>query len=435
MRIGDCSPVPADGSDRRHGRLRSTAKMLAGLVLAIVAGAAATVAAALLTSTPELFLAAGAAASAAVWAVLVWRYGGRPGRPRRLTLTAVGVLAAAGVLLSILLPVDDPQVHPAVPPGAGTWTLADGTHLAYGVVHARPATAAPVVVLHGGPGVPDLAGDLAALRGLTDDGHDVYAYAQLGAGTSSRLADPAGYTIDRYIADLEQVRQQIGAPRLILIGHSYGAFLAAAYLAAHPDRVARVVFTSPGSLRNGLSGSALQAGLDWQQRLHTYALIVRPRLLLTYALLQANPRAAHAFASDHELDPRMDRLTAATESALHCPGHTGPTLHGTAFYANQTPQSWHHPPVPTIAARLRTVHVPALILKGQCDYVDWPTAAAYASTIPDTKLAYLHGAGHELKDDQPAAYFTIVRAFLADAPVPHLLAQPQTQPTDYQPSH
>lgn len=418
----------------QRSRLRSAVTVISAAVLAMVVGAVFTIVTARVTTVPAGFLAAGAAASAAVWGVFTSRYGGRPGRPRRRTLTGVGVLLTAGVLVAILLPVADPTVPATAPPGAGTWTLADSTHLSYGVVHARPATAPPVVIIHGGPGVPDLAGDLNALRPLAVDGHDVYAYAQLGAGTSSRLSDPSQYTVGRAIADLEQVRLLIGANRLILIGDSYGAFLAAAYLAAHPTHVAKVVFTSPGSIRDGLTGSSLQAGLSWQQRLHLYTLIARPRLLLTYALLQVNPAAAHAFAGDHELDPRMDRLYALTTPALHCPGRTGPMLHGVGFYANQTAQSLDHPAVPDITARLRGVHVPALVMKGQCDYVNWQTAAAYVQTLPGAELAYLHGAGHDLEDDAPNAYLAIIRAFLAGAPIPHLLTNPSIQPTGYQPA-
>lgn len=392
-----------------------------------------TVAVAFVTAAPAVFVTVGALASAMVWAVMVRRYGGHAGQPRRGFLTVIGMVLAAGALASVLVPLDDAQVTPTPPPGAGVWRLPDGTHLAYGVVHARSATAVPVVVLHGGPGIPELAADPAALRGLTADGHDVYAYAQLGAGNSSRLADPSGYTVARAINELEQVRQRLGASRLILVGYSYGAFFAAAYLAAHPNRVAKVIFSSPGDLDDGLSGTALQSALSWQQRLRVYGLLVRPRLLLTYALLQVNPPAAHAFAGDHELDPRMARLTAATSPALHCDNKRGPVPYGAGFYANQTPQSWHHPPVPDIRARLRTIHVPALVIKGQCDYLDWETAADYTKTIPDARLAYLRGAGHDLKTDQPAAYLTTIRAFLAGRHVPHLLATPTVAPADYQP--
>ena len=401
-------------------------------MLASIVGTAVTVALALVTATPAVFLSLGALASTMVWVVTVGRYGGRPGRPRRSTLAVIGVLLAVAVSVSVLLPITDPAIPPTQPPGAGVWTLADGTQLAYGVVHAHPATGAPVVVLHGEPGVPGLAGQLTALRDLTADGHDVYAYAQLGAGSSSRLADPRGYTVARAVTDLEEVRQRIGARDLILIGHSYGAFLAAAYLADHPDRVARLVVTSPGDLSDGLSGAALQARLGWRERLQLYALVARPRLLLSYALLQANPAAAHAFAGDGELDPRMARVYAATIPALHCPGRTGPVLHGVGFYANQVPQSWHRPPVPDIRPQLRTVDIPALVMKGQCDYLDWHSAAAYVTTLPRAELAYLPGAGHDLYLDRPAVYLATIRAFLAGRPIPHLLASPTTAPADYQ---
>lgn len=55
-------------------------------------------------------------------------------------------------------------------------------------------------------------------------------------------------------------------------------------------------------------------------------------------------------------------------------------------------------------------------------------------TIPGAELAYLHGAGHDLKDDAPKAYLATIRAFLASKPVPHLLATPSVQPADYQPA-
>jgi proline iminopeptidase len=118
--------------------------------------------------------------------------------------------------------------------------------LAYlGLPAAGRARLTPVVVLHGGPGIPDLAGDAAFFGPLTALGYDVHLYEQLGAGGSARLADPTGYGIDRDVDDLEQVRVILGADRMILLGHSYGATLAAHYLAAHPDRVDRLVLSSP----------------------------------------------------------------------------------------------------------------------------------------------------------------------------------------------
>lgn len=54
--------------------------------------------------------------------------------------------------------------------------------------------------------------------------------------------------LDRDVADLEQIRQLLGADKMVLVGHSSGALLAASYLAAHPARVDRLVLTSPAPL-------------------------------------------------------------------------------------------------------------------------------------------------------------------------------------------
>jgi proline iminopeptidase len=185
----------------------------------------ATLASAAVTTQPALFLGTGAVSGMLMWWML-----GRPAGRRRLPRPAwlrpaAGALAAGAVLAVLLIPLGDPVRSPAAPPGAGAWTLPDGQRLAHGVVRARPGTAPapPVLAVHGGPGVPDLAGQLAALRPLTGDGHDVWAYAQRGTGASSRLSDPSGYTVDRAVDDLEQVRQRIGAGEVILLGHSYGA--------------------------------------------------------------------------------------------------------------------------------------------------------------------------------------------------------------------
>src|SRR5690606_20908613 len=86
---------------------------------------------------------------------------------------------------------------------------------------------------------------------LADEGYDVYLYDQVGAGHSARLADPRQYTIERHADDLEAFREYIGAERMILIGHSWGSSLAALYIARHPERVEKVVFSSPGPLWYG----------------------------------------------------------------------------------------------------------------------------------------------------------------------------------------
>ena len=121
------------------------------------------------------------------------------------------------------------------------------------------------------------------------------------------------------MTDLEAIRKRIGAARMVLIGHSWGGQVAAAYLAAHPANVARVVFSSPGALAPALddgSGGGVRGRLPGARQLRLYALLVRPRVLLGYGLLQLNPRAA--FVGDAEMDARNDRVYNAGRAGAHC---------------------------------------------------------------------------------------------------------------------
>jgi proline iminopeptidase len=294
-----------------------------------------------------------------------------------------------------------------------------------------------VVFLHGGPGVADMAGDAAYFGQLTKDGFDVWVYDQVGTGRSSRLADARGYTVTRDVADLEAIRRQIGADRMVLLGHSYGAGVAAGYLAAHPGHVARVVFSSPGPLAPALDDGSManvHRRLPIGQKLALYRLLVLPpRMLLAWTLLQVNPQAAHAFAGDAEMDARNDRVYNASRQGTHCPDlGPGPKLHGLGFYAFQFPQSAAARPWTDPRPQLAHDHTPALVIKGSCDYLSWASGLAYRQALPQARLVYLHHAGHNAYQDQPALFLAIVRAFLTGQPLPIAPWTGSDAPADYQ---
>lgn len=90
-----------------------------------------------------------------------------------------------------------------------------------------------------------MAYGMATIGQLARLGHDVYVYDQVGAGFSSRLDNPEGYTVARDVQDLAEIRGVIGAPRVVLIGHSYGAAVATYYAARYPDHVSKLILSSP----------------------------------------------------------------------------------------------------------------------------------------------------------------------------------------------
>jgi proline iminopeptidase len=120
----------------------------------------------------------------------------------------------------------------------------DNVNLYYRVAGSGPDT---LVVIHGGPGLSIyyLAPDLESLT----EKYTVIYYDQRSAGRSTMVIDSASLHIDRYLADLEEVRRYFGIDRMTLLGHSWGAVLGARYVRAYPDNVELLIMVSPGPIR------------------------------------------------------------------------------------------------------------------------------------------------------------------------------------------
>jgi proline iminopeptidase len=225
--------------------------------------------------------------------------------------------------------------------------------------------------------------------------------------------------VGRDVGDLEEIREKIGANKVILVGHSHGGAIAAAYAAAHPEHVAKMVLSSPEDPSPGAGGASMLHRLTTKEKLGVYAMLLPPRPMLAYALLQVNPEAAHAFAGDREMDARSDRVYNRTRPALHCEGKSpGPKLHGLGFYANQYPQSATSEPHADFLPVLAGQDIPTLVVKGRCDYLSWSSALKYVRSLPEAQLLYLDGSGHNAYQDEPERYMAIVRAFLRGEPLP-----------------
>ena len=83
-------------------------------------------------------------------------------------------------------------------------------------------------------------------------------------------------------------------------------------------------------------------------------------------------------------------------------------------------------------AALTARAIPALVLKGACDYQTWSSAVEYVQTLPEARLVYLLGAGHNAYHDKPDRYLAVVTAFLLDHPLPEPLYQGTHPPDDYE---
>ncbi|HEX7369779.1 MAG TPA: alpha/beta fold hydrolase [Rhodanobacteraceae bacterium] len=137
-----------------------------------------------------------------------------------------------------------------------------------------------------------------------------------------KTSDPRYYTTTDAVADLEAIRQALGAPKLDLVGVSYGTRMAQHYASAHPDGVRSIVLDGvvPNQLVLGEEfAEALQHSLklqaaacsaapackkafgDWDATLHQL-----------YAKLKSEPPQKVTFADPTSYQPVTQALTADT---------------------------------------------------------------------------------------------------------------------------
>jgi proline iminopeptidase len=97
----------------------------------------------------------------------------------------------------------------------------------------------PVLLcLHGGPGLSDYL----AMLGDETDGWRRIRYTQRGLPPST-TAGP--FTVAQHVADAVSVLDDLGLDDAVVLGHSWGGFLAAALAMEHPDRVRGLLLVDP----------------------------------------------------------------------------------------------------------------------------------------------------------------------------------------------
>ncbi|TDO68647.1 pimeloyl-ACP methyl ester carboxylesterase [Kribbella sp. VKM Ac-2571] len=407
--------------------------LLGGILVSVLAAGAALLAVALNGPWPVAVCVAGVTVLALPALVTVLR--GRRARIRNARYRRPVMTSAVGLLVSLTwIWPHSATVTPPTVPGSTILTSADGTRLTLHVTRAPSATKPPLVVVHGGPGVSDLSHDVAALAGLATD-RDVYVYDQLGSGSSSRLDDPLGYTDRRALDDLERVVAETRAPKVTLLGHSWGARIVTKYAVAHPDRLSAVILSAPG-FPAGTSPGPQKIGdpgrrLDTAQRLRLYGYLMRPRNLFTYALSSIDLRVAHDTAGDREMDARFSDIYQRTTPGLFCDPHLADRLGvtGVGYYAHQALAADTSPLADgTVPAR---ISAPTLIIKPACDYLPWSAVTENAGLAPRAQVVVLPDTGHQAYIEKPDAYAELVAAFLNHRPLPFPVVGAADPPTSY----
>jgi proline-specific peptidase len=102
-------------------------------------------------------------------------------------------------------------------------------------------TGRPLLAVHGGPGLPH--NYISSLERLADE-REVIFWDQLGCGNSERPSDPALWTMERSVAEMDAVVKELGLNGFHIFGNSWGGMLAQQYALDVTPRAASLTISN-----------------------------------------------------------------------------------------------------------------------------------------------------------------------------------------------
>ena len=339
-------------------------------------------------------------------------------KKRTINLILIALCFGIGVVLFLVFWPATYQVPPnQVRAGTKFWDLPSGSRIAYTCIPAKGnKNPYPVIFLQGGPGGPIYDRNITILSNLADDGYDVYLYDQAGCGFSERLDNIEEYTVERHKKDLEEIVKNIGSEKVILIGQSWGAILVTIFVAENPEKVEKIIFTSPGPVlpvNQELDSIRPPDSLKLRKPVFTNrqgrekAYSIRTKFIEFVA-----KNMDWKLAPDKEMDDFASHLNFEMGKSTVCDtSNAGQIENGAGYYCMvKTVQSFND--VVDRREKLKQCKVPVLILKGQCDNIKWGYTSEYLSVFQNHRFVLVPDAGHGIATEQPEIYLNTIRDFL-----------------------
>ena len=283
----------------------------------------------------------------------------------------------------------------------------------------------PVIIVHGGPGIPYLK----AWKGLKSlqEQYAFYYYHQRGAGGSTRPIDrfesknyPKNVAeleqtlgIGAQIADIERIRRILKEDKLLLIGHSFGGFIAALYAAEFPEQVEKLILVAPaGILTPPQKGNNIfEAVRDRipEKEQPKYDSLVKEYFNFGSIFSKSDDDLVNL----HSQVGHYLLMGMGYDSSLM---DTGPTPAGWSAFAVY----FSIGKSPDYRDAVANITAPTLILHGDDDDISLNGSKEYEEFIPNAKFIFIGCtdtstiSGHFIYDDCPDQFGAAVREFLTD---------------------
>ncbi len=262
----------------------------------------------------------------------------------------------------------------------------------------------PLLLVHGGPG-GDMRHHLPALPLARERG--LVFYDQLDSGRSDSPGDPANWTLERFVSEIDAVRDALGLNELHLLGHSWGATLANLYAARRPLGLRSVILQGPNLSAQSWEASVkrwlpfLPDGQGAVMEAHE-----RAGTLGDPAYLAARRAFERAHVLRSPAPPWMDayrRLVPKNHGARLYQAMIG----GSEIYTGGLLAGFDHEPL------LEQIAAPALMLCGEYDEMSPLETTRLAGKLARGSLAVIPGAAHMAQYDNPRAWRAAISAFIS----------------------
>ncbi len=291
--------------------------------------------------------------------------------------------------------------------------MLSGVRIWFRLLGEGPAT--PVVVIHGGPGMPHHYMEPFAFLA---DRCPVLFYDQVDCGSSERPGDPARWTIDYFVDELLQLCHHLGFERVYLAGHSWGAILATQAALSGRLIVESMMLVSPCfsvprliqdmvRLKGGLPESIQRIFARHEQAGTTRSVEYRIASMTYY---QAHMCRTLPFPA-----PLQAAFEAVGEAVYrHMWGDAETSVTGTLKNYE-------------CLAELKRLHMPVLLMCGRNDETTPETTASYQHLIERAALVVFEHSAHFLHLEEPQRFRQVVLDFMDSIQSPGSVRQQEEE--------
>jgi proline iminopeptidase len=253
--------------------------------------------------------------------------------------------------------------------------------------YGAPNKAAPIILIHGGPGIMGYMGGLAEVISKTISGQrHVIDYDQRG-GSESPSNGP--FRLEDHVDDLRQLIQATcPGTKPILLGHSWGGIVGLAFCARFPEEAGKLVIVGCGYL-DRITFDKQVANVGGRLSLQEFATMQALFRKLGDPSLSDSERTQ----CDHQLIKLIfpvyqhDR-TSLAQMPLH-PRNLGPTYEADADYSAKRDSG-------EILKLLENVRTPVAAIHGDVDVIShdgiFPHLKKYLPVAPE--LFLIENSGH-----------------------------------------